>query len=514
MGAAAAAPTGTAPITGDRPFPQPLPAPMDPAVPAHEIPISAIARTSDGRQDRNGIAELAGSIKAIGLLNPIVVRERKSGYELAAGRRRIAAAELLGWTEIPAFVRVLTDDQMVVIRIVENDQREDAHPLDQAENYQQLRKLGHSNHAIAEMVSRPESHVYDRLRLSSLIPAAQQLFRAGRIGLGHAIKLSRCKAKDQERAIAPPNEDRMGRETGLWRSETVSGDLFEEEEKRDPLAGYHACTEVELQDWIDHHVRFDRDAPDVPQLFEATAANMTAAVEKREKIIPITHQYHLQPDARAKERTYGPQSWKLADGSKGYDGRIGGSVKSKTCERSALGVVVAGDGRGDTLRVCIDKACPVHWGQEAKEARKRKKAAASGNETRQANLRRAENARRAKEEAERDRWKKATPKILEALAQACTKADTTPTGLLGQRLIRQASKRKHLSPGKSAESLVRYLGFQDLAELADNWYYGPRQFPEIAKALKIDLKAILEQAAPLAPDAAAKKSKPAKKAKR
>jgi ParB family chromosome partitioning protein len=482
------------------------------AAPAIAIPIASIdVKDNNGRRDQKAIAELGASMKAVGLLYPITVRPRGKRYELVAGGRRATAAGAIGWTEISAFVRELTDEQAITVRIVENDQREDIHPLDQAASYLQLQKLGLSTSAIAEMVSRPEKHVYDRLRLARLVPAAQKLFRSGKIGVEHAVQISRQKPEDQERIVALP-EDR-GNDLGLWRHEEGNDpdDLFEgddEKKNADPLAGYVARTAIELKNWIDHHVRFDRNAPDLPQLFEATAANLTAAVEKREKIVPITHEYHLQDGAKdSKERTYGPQSWKRADGGAAYNPRSGRTEKSKTCESSALGIIVAGDGRGDSLRICIDEKCEVHWGVEAKESRKRKTAEASGKTERAEKLEQARREREQKEqqqaEALQARWKKAGPELVKALATAITKADAKPTGYLAKMLMQDASDwenrafAKTLAPGKTAESLVRWLAFMKLVGDVASPHRGPDNFPAIARSLKIDLWKLLDEVAPV-----------------
>lgn len=486
-----------------------------PTVPAELTQARVIPIASIDVVDNNGrhqgldqpLSELGASLQAVGLLSPITVRPRGKRFELVAGGRRLAAAGRIGWTEISAFVRELTDEQAIAVRIIENDQREDLHPLDQAASYVQLQKLGHSLTAIAEMVSRPEAHVYDRLRVARLIPAAQKIFRAGKIGLEHAIVISRQKPDDQERLIAPPENDR----SGLWRSEGGGHDFFEDDEetpKKDPLAGYVARTVAELKDWIDHHVRFDRQSPDLPQLFPAAAANLTAAVEQRLKVIPITNEYHLQDDAKdAKERTYGPMSWKRADGGSFHNDRSGRTEASKTCESSGLGVFVAGGGRGRTLQVCVNKKCEVHWPEAAKEKRKQQKAAASGNTERAAKL---EEARREKEkrekqrvEALRARWKKAAPAIADALAKAIAKADATPGGPLGKILLdrrvdwESRAFAKTLAPGKTAESLVRHLAFMEVVGDCTNQYRGHEEFAPIAKALKIDVEKLLDAAAPV-----------------
>jgi ParB/RepB/Spo0J family partition protein len=462
---------------------------------------------NDGRLEKQEIAELAESMKT-GLINPVTLRERpkKQGrFELVAGRRRLAAAKLLGWNSIPAIVRPLTDLETATVRLVENDQRQDVHPLDQAEGYRDLMNIGNlSPGAIGQRIGRSENHVVDRLRLLSLIPAAAKLFRTGRIGIGHAIILARQKPADQERAISP---DESPGHFSLFRSETR--DVFEdgEEESKDPLYGYVARTVEEFQDWVDHHIRLDTKAAELPQLFPATAANLIQADEKELKVVPITHEYHVAQEARdAKTRTFGPMSWKRADGS---------DKESKTCEHSAMGILVVGRGRGESFTVCVDKSCPVHWKTEAKAARKRASAGASGNKAREAKLNLEREKKAAAEEAERSRWEKVEPDLIEALAIALKEAPATPSSYIGKMLIEaHASNLKNLSPGKSAESLVRYLAFHALSDSLNPWR-APRDFPKIAAALGIPYKKIMDTLAPVkAPQPEPAEKKPAKKAKR
>jgi ParB/RepB/Spo0J family partition protein len=136
--------------------------------------------------DEAMLRELADSIKAKGLLQPILVRPRpgpapKKGpvYEIAAGERRWRAAQLAGLTAIEAKVRELTDQDVLEIAVIENEQREDVTPLEKAEGYQALVDLGVSVEQIAAKVGKAESTVRDLLRLRNLPEKARKALEAG-----------------------------------------------------------------------------------------------------------------------------------------------------------------------------------------------------------------------------------------------------------------------------------------------------------------------------------------------
>ena len=118
------------------------------------------------RQRLDGIAELAESLRDHGLLQPVVVRPTKVGYELIAGHRRLEAAKSLGWTQIAAVVRTETDDQAYILALVENLQREDLTPKEEAAALEVLvRERGWSTRQVAEAVKRSAMHVSKRLRV-------------------------------------------------------------------------------------------------------------------------------------------------------------------------------------------------------------------------------------------------------------------------------------------------------------------------------------------------------------
>lgn len=133
---------------------------------------------------------LAASIQAHGVLQPIIVRLKDDGYELVAGERRLRAAQKAGLTEIPAIVRRCSDDEMVALALVENLQREDLNPLDEAHAYRTLvDRFGFTQEEIAARIGKSRVAVTNTLRLLSLPDAIKQALRDGTITEGHGRAL-------------------------------------------------------------------------------------------------------------------------------------------------------------------------------------------------------------------------------------------------------------------------------------------------------------------------------------
>lgn len=138
------------------------------------------------------LAELEASLKANGLLQPVTVRPAPSGtgYELVAGERRFRAATRLGWSEIPAIIKQLDDRTLLTLALVENLQRADLNPMEEAEGYRQLMDdFGLTQAEVAEAVGKERSTVANLLRLLALPGGVQTLVRNGTLSLGHAKAL-------------------------------------------------------------------------------------------------------------------------------------------------------------------------------------------------------------------------------------------------------------------------------------------------------------------------------------
>lgn len=150
------------------------------------------------------LAELEASIRASGLLQPIVVRRRSGGgWELVAGERRLRAATRIGWSEIPAVVRDFDDRAMLTLALVENLQRADLNPLEEAEGYQRLiNEFGLTQQHVADAVGKDRTTITNLLRVLTLPAAIRHLVERGQITAGHARALLPIKDERQQLELA------------------------------------------------------------------------------------------------------------------------------------------------------------------------------------------------------------------------------------------------------------------------------------------------------------------------
>ena len=142
--------------------------------------------------------ELAASIKEHGVIEPIIVKKTIKGYELVAGERRLKAAKIAGLETIPAVVRDFNDQEMMEIALLENIQREDLNPIDEATAYQKIIELGgFTQEEFAEKFGKSRSHVTNMLGLLSLPALVKIYVQEGHLSMGHARALS--KLTDEEK---------------------------------------------------------------------------------------------------------------------------------------------------------------------------------------------------------------------------------------------------------------------------------------------------------------------------
>lgn len=140
--------------------------------------------------DQAALDELADSISRRGVIQPIIVRPLDRGYQIIAGERRWRAAQRAQLHRIPAIVRDFSDSETLEIALIENIQREDLNPIEEAEAYRKLiAEFGHSQEALGRLVGKSRSHVANLMRLLDLPPAVQHMVTQGALSMGHARAL-------------------------------------------------------------------------------------------------------------------------------------------------------------------------------------------------------------------------------------------------------------------------------------------------------------------------------------
>ncbi|MEO8483093.1 MAG: ParB/RepB/Spo0J family partition protein [Acidobacteriota bacterium] len=335
---------------------------MDPVTHSayRDIPISSLVESKWNPRkhyDTGKLEELAESIRQKGIIEPIVVRAngKPDMFEILAGSRRFRASKLAGLTSMPSVVRVIDDTAALELAVIENGQREDVHPLDEAEGYKALLKADkhYTVAVVAAKVGKSESYVYRRLKLLELEQGLLAALAEDRLSVAHAEKLLRLTPK--LRAIAAdPVSGVVWRESPLFAEDT---DWIPQREDLRPLH--------ELESFIRTRSHFDPSHRDVkhfqPELAAAIAdADAPAAAEATEfgddnrspaRLVELS----LDPLARNKLGAapndpipLTPSKWREVKGPK------------DRCPHTIRGVITHG-GESRVLDVCTKKSCPRHF---------------------------------------------------------------------------------------------------------------------------------------------------------
>ena len=148
--------------------------------------------------DEEKLLELAQSIKENGVIQPIIVRRSPLiGFELLAGERRLRASQLAGLTEIPAVIKHLSDDDLLYQAIIENLQRSDLNPIEEAHSYEKLIKKGLTHDEIAQIMGKSRPYITNLLRLLHLSESTRRAVETGKITQGHARQLVALSERQQ-----------------------------------------------------------------------------------------------------------------------------------------------------------------------------------------------------------------------------------------------------------------------------------------------------------------------------
>lgn len=152
--------------------------------------------------DDDSISELAQSIKQEGVISPLIVIKMDDRYSIVAGERRFRASKLAGLNSVPCIVKDLSDEQIYKLSLIENIQRENLNPIDEAEAYQRLiEKFNYTQEQLAEGLGKSRSSIANSLRLNKLSEAVKQSIRDSKISLGHAKVLAGLNSKELQEKL-------------------------------------------------------------------------------------------------------------------------------------------------------------------------------------------------------------------------------------------------------------------------------------------------------------------------
>ena len=212
--------------------------------------------------DEKALSELADSIAQHGVLQPLLVRPMMDGgYQLVAGERRWRASRIAGLTEVPVVIKELTDSQVAEIALVENLQRENLNPLEEAQGYKELsERYGYTQEEVANIVGKSRSAVANALRLLGLADGVLQLINSGELSAGHAKAILYSEDKDYQLELAKlvVKEGLSVRETErLARKATGSTSSGKKAKKRNP---YYDEVELALSDVLSRKVKVTKSS--------------------------------------------------------------------------------------------------------------------------------------------------------------------------------------------------------------------------------------------------------------
>jgi len=345
-----------------------------------DIPVAALTESASNprkRFDENSLTELAASFKTQGILAPLLVRELdESKYEVITGARRLRAAKLAELEVVPVRVVKLTDAETIEAQCVENLQREDIHPLEEALGFKSLLELGEPYNIghIAARAGKSEAYIYGRLKLADLIPPVDEAFLKDQVSIGHALLIAKLQASQQQEAFAAAFR-------GMWTSEGNSQVLIpvrelaawiesnillqlasvpfdRQDETLVPAAG--SCVNCAKRTGFNKLLFADvrKDSCTDPDCFRAKVdAHIAKTMEKKPELVQISSAWSTREGAPLGRNRYVELQIKKpkANGSAAKQ-----PAMQKPCEKMTEAIVMDGGNRGQTVKVCADPACRVH----------------------------------------------------------------------------------------------------------------------------------------------------------
>lgn len=218
------------------------------------------------------IEQLAQTLDEEGLLQPIIVREDDEGYEIVAGERRYRAAKSLGWEKIPAIVNNLSDAQTASLALIENLQRENLNPIDEALAYQELMKINNLTQTqLAQNIGKSQSYVANKLRLLKLAPSVQQSLAQGQISARHGRALLALDVDQQGRLL----KEILDKDLSVKETEKIAADFdnyFAPKKAKKPTIRYSKDLRVQINT-IKQAVKLAKEAGTKVQVKEEKTSN-------------------------------------------------------------------------------------------------------------------------------------------------------------------------------------------------------------------------------------------------
>lgn len=336
------------------------------------LPLSALRESSTNpRKLFKGIDELAETIRKHGVIQPLIVRpllkpEKGITHEIAAGARRFRASKVAGVPDAPVDIRDLTDDQMDDFQQIENLQREDLGPVEEAEGFARLiAKPGQSIQTIAARLGKRPEYVASRLALMTLTDAPRQALAEERIGLPHAMKIATLPDTLQAAALDACFMRSWNSDTGLlpvtqlehWIERNVLMTLKNvcfDTSDASLVSGAGSCEKCPKRTGA-NTLLFPAIADDSCMDRECMKSKIAAHIEGLQEERPELIRISTASYSNSKDGTLGTESFVIVEPK-----RNAKKPENRKCEQMKDALVVHGYDAGTIRVVCSDPTCPVH----------------------------------------------------------------------------------------------------------------------------------------------------------
>jgi ParB family transcriptional regulator, chromosome partitioning protein len=353
------------------------------------VPLAELAESSTNPRktiDDERLEELAESIRSKGVLSPLLARKVNGHFEIVSGARRYRAAQRAGLQEVPVRIVAPNDEEALETQIIENIQRADVHPFEEAQGFRALLEregAGYTVEKIAAKTGKAGAHIAKRLRLLDLIPPVADAFTAGHIGIEHALLIAKLgadvqeeslrhcydgyyAANDAERSLVPVSRLQAWIEQNVYLS-LKSVPFSKDDETLLPEAGSCAnCPKrTGFNTLLFSEVREDSCA-DAACFNRKLNAHIAQRVRKTPDLVQISENYKTTGETPI----LGTRNYVEVVTRRGKK-RGEARPEEKLCAHLAPAIHADGIDKGRLVKICADLTCKVHFGERQEQEKKR-----------------------------------------------------------------------------------------------------------------------------------------------
>lgn len=353
------------------------------------VPIVELSESSTNPRkafDEERLEELAGSSRSKGVLSPLLVRRINGHFEIVTGARRYRAAQRAGLEEIPIRIGTFTDAEAPEIQIIENIQRADVHPFEEAQGFRALLDREGANYTIEKIAAktgRAASFIAKRLKLLDLSQPAGDAFSTGHIGVEHALLIAKLApemqekalahcfdgyfaANDSERSLVPASRLQAWIEQNVYLS-LKSVPFSKEDERLLPEAGSCAnCPKRTGFNTLLFSEVKDDSCSDAGCFNRKLDAHITQRIEKMPNLVLISEKYTIPGETPIiPRRNYVEVVTRKA--KKGKEAR----PEQRLCDHLKPAIYADGMEKGRLVKVCAEPSCKVHFREQQQRDKQR-----------------------------------------------------------------------------------------------------------------------------------------------